>query len=89
MNFANIMFQMTTGGTESIVMAVKAYRDYAINVRGIKKPEILVPVSAHAAFDKGKKLVRFTMVFQSLSSLLAYQEAFYLFVLNSLTNSII
>lgn len=45
---------MTTGGTESIVMAVKAYRDYAINVRGIKKPEILVPVSAHAAFDKGE-----------------------------------
>lgn len=44
---------MTTGGTESIVMAVKAYRDYAINVRGIKKPEILAPVSAHAAFDKG------------------------------------
>lgn len=48
---------MTTGGTESIVMAVKAYRDYAINVRGIKKPEILVPVSAHAAFDKASYLL--------------------------------
>uniref|UniRef100_A0A0P4W7E3 sphinganine-1-phosphate aldolase n=1 Tax=Scylla olivacea TaxID=85551 RepID=A0A0P4W7E3_SCYOL len=48
---------MTTGGTESIVMAVKAYRDYAINVRGIKKPEILVPVSAHAAFDKAAYLL--------------------------------
>lgn len=44
---------MTTGGTESIIMALKAYRDYAINVRGISSPEILVPVSAHAAFDKG------------------------------------
>lgn len=44
---------MTTGGTESIIMACKAYRDYAINVKGIKKPEMLVPVSAHAAFDKG------------------------------------
>lgn len=48
---------MTTGGTESIVMAVKAYRDYAINVRGIKKPEILVPVSAHVAFDKAAYLL--------------------------------
>lgn len=48
------MVQMTTGGTESIIMACKAYRDYAINVRGIKNPEILVPVSAHAAFDKGR-----------------------------------
>ncbi|XP_037777606.1 sphingosine-1-phosphate lyase-like [Penaeus monodon] len=48
---------MTTGGTESIIMACKAYRDYAINVKGIKKPEMLVPVSAHAAFDKGAQLL--------------------------------
>ncbi|XP_071550599.1 sphingosine-1-phosphate lyase 1 isoform X2 [Panulirus ornatus] len=48
---------MTTGGTESIIMACKAYREYAINVRGIKNPEILVPVSAHAAFDKGAQLL--------------------------------
>ncbi|KAK4322607.1 hypothetical protein Pmani_006638 [Petrolisthes manimaculis] len=48
---------MTTGGTESIIMALKAYRDYAINVRGISSPEILVPVSAHAAFDKGAQLL--------------------------------
>ena len=44
---------MTTGGTESIIMACKAYRDYAMKVKGIKKPIILVPVTAHAAFDKG------------------------------------
>jgi len=43
---------MTTGGTESILMAVKAYRDYARDVRGITKPVMVVPTSAHAAFDK-------------------------------------
>lgn len=31
----------------------KTYRDWALEKRGIKKPEMLVPVSAHAAFEKG------------------------------------
>ncbi|XP_045595073.2 sphingosine-1-phosphate lyase [Procambarus clarkii] len=48
---------MTAGGTESIILACKAYRDYAINVRGIKSPEMLVPASSHAAFDKGAQLL--------------------------------
>ncbi|KAJ7426927.1 Sphingosine-1-phosphate lyase 1 [Willisornis vidua] len=53
---------MTSGGTESILMACKAYRDLAYE-RGIKQPEMLVPVSAHAAFDKaahyfGMKLIQ-------------------------------
>lgn len=43
---------MTTGGTESILLACKAYRDYAREVKGIKNPEIVLPVTAHAAFDK-------------------------------------
>ncbi|KAL0114158.1 hypothetical protein PUN28_011460 [Cardiocondyla obscurior] len=43
---------MTTGGTESILLACKAYRDYARDVKGIRKPEIIMPVTAHAAFDK-------------------------------------
>lgn len=52
---------VTSGGTESILMACKAYRDMAYE-RGVKYPEILAPVSAHAAFDKaahyfGMKLV--------------------------------
>lgn len=33
-------------------MACKAYRDYARAVRGVKKPEIVVPVTIHSAFDK-------------------------------------
>ncbi|XP_020850191.1 sphingosine-1-phosphate lyase 1 isoform X1 [Phascolarctos cinereus] len=53
---------MTSGGTESILMACKAYRDLAYE-KGIKSPEIVAPVSVHAAFEKaahyfGMKLVR-------------------------------
>ncbi|KAF9780793.1 pyridoxal phosphate-dependent transferase [Thelephora terrestris] len=44
---------MTSGGTESIIMAVKAYRDWAHDTKGITEPEMIVPASAHAAFDKG------------------------------------
>ena len=42
----------TSGGTESILMAVKAYRDWALEVKGITEPELVIPVTAHAAFDK-------------------------------------
>ncbi|XP_020612836.1 sphingosine-1-phosphate lyase 1-like [Orbicella faveolata] len=42
---------MTTGGTESILLACKAYREWA-HERRIEKPEIVAPISIHAAFDK-------------------------------------
>lgn len=42
---------MTSGGTESILMACKAYRDRG-RARGIETPEIVAPASVHAAFDK-------------------------------------
>lgn len=48
-----IVGNMTSGGTESILMAVKAARDYAREFRsGISAPEIILPVTAHPAFDK-------------------------------------
>ena len=43
---------MTSGGTESILMAVKAARERGRTERGVTEPEMLVPVSAHAAFHK-------------------------------------
>ncbi|NOY69937.1 MAG: aminotransferase class V-fold PLP-dependent enzyme [Deltaproteobacteria bacterium] len=43
---------VSSGGTESILLAMKAYRDRAIETKGIRHPEMVVPVSAHAAFDK-------------------------------------
>ena len=45
---------MTSGGTESILMAIKTYRDWARDkYPDIKNPEMILPSSAHPAFDKG------------------------------------
>ncbi len=46
---------VTSGGTESILLAMKTYRDMAREKRGIHKPEIIAPVTAHAAFDKASQ----------------------------------
>jgi glutamate/tyrosine decarboxylase-like PLP-dependent enzyme len=43
---------MTSGGTESILMAVKTARDWAVAEKGIAEPEMVLPVTAHPAFDK-------------------------------------
>jgi sphinganine-1-phosphate aldolase len=43
---------MTTGGTESIMMTVKAAREWARQEKGIARPEIIAPLSVHPAFEK-------------------------------------
>ncbi|RME73448.1 MAG: aspartate aminotransferase family protein, partial [Planctomycetota bacterium] len=44
---------LTAGGTESILLAVKAYRDYARRRwPWILRPEIVAPSTVHVAFDK-------------------------------------
>jgi glutamate/tyrosine decarboxylase-like PLP-dependent enzyme len=43
---------MTSGGTESILMAVKTARERGRVEKGIEKPEMVVPFSAHPAFAK-------------------------------------
>lgn len=43
---------MTSGGTESILLAVEASRQRARHERGITSPNIVLPTSAHAAFEK-------------------------------------
>jgi sphinganine-1-phosphate aldolase len=43
----------TSGGTESIILAVKAARDWARTHRPeVVEPEVVLPVTAHAAFQK-------------------------------------
>ncbi|MFD9499404.1 pyridoxal phosphate-dependent decarboxylase family protein [Streptomyces sp. NPDC060035] len=42
----------TSGGTESIMLAVKTARDHARSVRGIAAPQLVLPSTAHAAFHK-------------------------------------
>jgi glutamate/tyrosine decarboxylase-like PLP-dependent enzyme len=44
---------MTSGGTESILLAVKTYRDWArVHRPVVSRPQMLVPESAHPAFLK-------------------------------------
>lgn len=42
----------TSGGTESILLAVKTARDHARAERGVRAPELLLASTAHAAFHK-------------------------------------
>jgi len=49
---------MTSGGTDSITMAVKTARDFARAERGVTgRPNLVAPFSAHPAFDKATKLM--------------------------------
>jgi glutamate/tyrosine decarboxylase-like PLP-dependent enzyme len=43
---------VTTGGTGSILHAVLAYREHAHKTRGITRPNLIKPETAHPAFDK-------------------------------------
>ena len=54
---------VTSGGTESILTAIRTTRDFFVEHKGISSPEMVVAVSAHAAVYKaaqyfGIKLVR-------------------------------
>ena len=42
---------LTSGGTESLLLAVLAYREWG-RAKGIDEPEIIVPDTIHAALDK-------------------------------------
>ncbi len=46
---------VSSGGTESILLAMKAYRDWAREEKRITRPEMVVSDTAHAAFDKAAK----------------------------------
>ena len=53
---------MTSGGTESLLMAVKTARDYARAKRGITAPEIILPTTAHPALDKAGEYFNVRMI---------------------------
>jgi glutamate/tyrosine decarboxylase-like PLP-dependent enzyme len=44
---------VTSGGTESCLLAVKTYRDWGREEKKIRKPEMVVPETAHVAWEKG------------------------------------
>ena len=45
----NVVGTMTSGGTESLLMAVKTARDFARVQWSVKDPEIILPSTAHPA----------------------------------------
>lgn len=44
--------KLTSGGTESIFLAVQVAREHARNARGIESPQLLTATTAHPAFAK-------------------------------------
>ncbi len=46
---------VTSGGTESCLLAVKTYRDLARSTRGVTAPEMVLPVTAHVAWFKASE----------------------------------
>jgi len=52
---------LTSGGTESILVAVKAARERGRIERGITAPEMVIPTSGHAAFHKAAYLFGLTV----------------------------
>jgi sphinganine-1-phosphate aldolase len=54
--------KLTSGGTESLFLAVQVARDHARTVRGIAEPTIVVPATAHPAFAKASKYLDVTEV---------------------------
>lgn len=48
---ARVVGAVSMGGTESLLLAMLAYREWG-RARGIAQPEVVAPVTAHAAFRK-------------------------------------
>lgn len=60
---AQVCGSVASGGTEGILLAMRSHRDWARDTKGIRSPELVVPSTAHAAFDKaaqyfGLKIVK-------------------------------
>jgi sphinganine-1-phosphate aldolase len=52
----------TSGGTDSIILAIKTHRDYYRHKYGITSPEMICCVTAHAAVDKACELLCIKLV---------------------------
>lgn len=52
---------ITSGGTESILLACKAYRDYGREIKGIERPNMVIPMTAHTAFEKAAQYLKISV----------------------------
>lgn len=53
---------ISSGGTESILLAMRTYRDRARLERGVTAPQIVCPTTAHAAFSKASQYFNIELV---------------------------
>ncbi len=53
---------VSSGGTESILLAMKSYRDRARTEKKITAPEMIIPVTAHAAFEKAAQYFNIRLI---------------------------
>lgn len=53
---------MTTGGSESLIVAMHAYKNWGKKVRGIRHPEIVACVTVHAAIDKAAEYFNMQLI---------------------------
>ncbi len=44
---------VTSGGSESLITALYSYREFARETRGVTQPNVVMPITAHVALDKG------------------------------------
>lgn len=80
LNAQEAVGNFTTGGSESIFLALKAARDQAREERGVTAPEIVLPRSAYPVFIKaahylGLKAVRIPITAEFLADVAAIQSA--------------
>lgn len=67
---------ITSGGTDSITMAMKTARDFARKEKGVQgTPNVVLPWSAHPAFDKAAKMMEIEIRRVPLKDYLADAEA--------------
>ena len=60
--FTDARGNITTGGTESILLAMRAYRELAKDKKGVTSPEMIVLHGAHAAFDKAADYFKIKLI---------------------------
>ncbi len=59
---------LTTGGTDSIFQSVYVHREWGLEKKKIKHPEIVLPVSAHPAFFKAAHYLNMKVVVSKLDA---------------------
>lgn len=53
---------MTEGGTMSIILSCKTHREWAHALKGVTEPELIMPITAHPAYEKAAELLRIKVV---------------------------